>query len=100
MPGPLSRLGGHVLARADKDAARDGEAMAAQQGFPVDLSQAHNVFPRPRSRRPGAVRSDPSMPDPAFERLPFLDAEPWRVVVVNPTGRYARNQVAGLIAAG
>ncbi len=40
------------------------------------------------------------MPDPAFERLPFLDAEPWRVVVINPTGRYARNQVAGLIAAG
>jgi succinyl-CoA synthetase alpha subunit len=40
------------------------------------------------------------MPEPAFERLPFLDAEPWRVVVVNPTGRYARNQVAGLIAAG
>jgi succinyl-CoA synthetase alpha subunit len=33
-------------------------------------------------------------------RLPFLDPEPWRVVVVNPTGRYARNQVAGLIAAG
>jgi succinyl-CoA synthetase alpha subunit len=40
------------------------------------------------------------MPDPAFERLPFLDAEPWRVVVINPTGRYARNQVAGLLAAG
>ena len=40
------------------------------------------------------------MPDPDFERLPFLDAEPWRVVVINPTGRYARNQVAGLIAAG
>jgi succinyl-CoA synthetase alpha subunit len=33
-------------------------------------------------------------------RLPFLDPEPWRVAVVNPTGRYARNQVAGLIAAG
>src|SRR5262249_10228853 len=40
------------------------------------------------------------MPDPAFERLPFLDAEPWRVGVGNPTGRSARNQVAGLIAAG
>ena len=38
------------------------------------------------------------MPGPA--RLPFLDAEPWRVAVVNPTGRYARNQVAGLIGAG
>lgn len=38
------------------------------------------------------------MPGPA--RLPFLDPEPWRVVVVNPTGRYARNQVAGLISAG
>jgi len=37
---------------------------------------------------------------PAPERLPFLDAEPWRVAVINPTGRYARNQVAGLAAAG
>lgn len=33
-------------------------------------------------------------------RLPFLDPEPWRVVVVSPTGRYARSQVAGMIAAG
>jgi succinyl-CoA synthetase alpha subunit len=33
-------------------------------------------------------------------RLPFLDAEPWRVAVVSPTGRYARNQVAGMAAAG
>ena len=41
-----------------------------------------------------------SMPAPVFERLPFLDPEPWRVAVINPTGRYARNQVAGLIAAG
>jgi succinyl-CoA synthetase alpha subunit len=44
------------------------------------------------------------MPDPVFARLPFLDDEPslhpWRVVVINPTGRYARNQVAGLLAAG
>jgi succinyl-CoA synthetase alpha subunit len=40
------------------------------------------------------------MPDPVIERLPFLDAEPWRVAVINPTGRYARNQVAGLVAAG
>ncbi len=37
---------------------------------------------------------------PALARLPFLDAEPWRVAVINPTGRYARSQVAGLIAAG
>jgi succinyl-CoA synthetase alpha subunit len=40
------------------------------------------------------------MTDSAVARLPFLDAEPWRVVVINPTGRYARNQVAGLKAAG
>jgi succinyl-CoA synthetase alpha subunit len=33
-------------------------------------------------------------------RLPFLDAAPWRVAVVSPTGRYARNQVAGLVEAG
>jgi len=34
------------------------------------------------------------------ERLPFLDAPPWRVAVISPTGRYARNQVAGMIEAG
>jgi succinyl-CoA synthetase alpha subunit len=33
-------------------------------------------------------------------RLPFLDAEPWRVAVIAPTGRYARNQVAGMKEAG
>jgi len=33
-------------------------------------------------------------------RLPLLDPEPWRVAVVSPTGRYARNQVAGMIEAG
>jgi succinyl-CoA synthetase alpha subunit len=44
------------------------------------------------------------MPESVFARLPFLDdapsLHPWRVVVINPTGRYARNQVAGLLAAG
>ena len=38
------------------------------------------------------------MPDIA--RLPFLGQEPWRLAVISPTGRYARNQVAGLRAAG
>src|ERR1700681_4038764 len=33
-------------------------------------------------------------------RLPFLEPEPWRVAVIAPTGRYARNQVAGMIEAG
>jgi succinyl-CoA synthetase alpha subunit len=33
-------------------------------------------------------------------RLPFLADVPWRVAVVSPTGRYARNQVAGMIEAG
>jgi succinyl-CoA synthetase alpha subunit len=33
-------------------------------------------------------------------RLPFLNPEPWRVAVIAPTGRYARNQVAGMIEAG
>jgi succinyl-CoA synthetase alpha subunit len=33
-------------------------------------------------------------------RLPFLDPEPWRVAVIAPGGRYARNQVAGMIEAG
>ena len=31
--------------------------------------------------------------------LPFLAPEPWRVAVIGPTGRYARNQVAGMIEA-
>jgi succinyl-CoA synthetase alpha subunit len=33
-------------------------------------------------------------------RLPFLDLEPWRVAVISPTGRYARNQVAAMIESG
>jgi succinyl-CoA synthetase alpha subunit len=33
-------------------------------------------------------------------RLPFLDAQPWRVAVIAPTGRYARNQVAAMAATG
>lgn len=37
---------------------------------------------------------------PQALRLPFLADEPWWVAVVAPTGRYARNQVAGMIAAG
>jgi succinyl-CoA synthetase alpha subunit len=37
---------------------------------------------------------------PGQLRLPFLDPAPWRVVAIGPTGRYARNQVAGMIAAG
>ncbi len=40
----------------------------------------------------------PSMADDL--RLPFLAAEPWRVAVISPTGRYARNQVAGMLEAG
>lgn len=42
----------------------------------------------------------PQVLKPEVLRLPFLAAEPWRVTVVAPTGRYARNQVAGMIAAG
>jgi succinyl-CoA synthetase alpha subunit len=33
-------------------------------------------------------------------RLPFLDPAPWRVAVISPTGRYARNQVGGMREAG
>src|ERR1700719_3444524 len=33
-------------------------------------------------------------------RLPILADAPWRVAVVSPTGRYARNQVAGMLEAG
>jgi succinyl-CoA synthetase alpha subunit len=44
-------------------------------------------------RMPGQLRSQQF-------RLPFLDARPWRVAVIAPTGRYARNQVAAMTAAG
>jgi len=37
---------------------------------------------------------------PPAARLPFLADAPWRVAVLSPTGRYARNQVAGMIEAG
>jgi succinyl-CoA synthetase alpha subunit len=37
---------------------------------------------------------------PAQLRLPFLDPAPWRVAVIAPTGRYARQQVAGMREAG
>jgi succinyl-CoA synthetase alpha subunit len=33
-------------------------------------------------------------------RLPFLDSDAWRVAVISPTGRYARNQVAAMREAG
>jgi succinyl-CoA synthetase alpha subunit len=33
-------------------------------------------------------------------RLPFLGPEPWRVAVISPTGRYARNQVTAMREAG
>src|SRR5580658_8274832 len=33
-------------------------------------------------------------------RLPILADAPWRVAVISPAGRYARNQVAGMIEAG
>jgi succinyl-CoA synthetase alpha subunit len=36
----------------------------------------------------------------SLARLPFLDPEPWRVAVISPTGRYARNQVTGMLEAG
>ena len=37
---------------------------------------------------------------PPAARLPFLADAPWRVAVISPTGRYARNQVAGMIETG
>jgi succinyl-CoA synthetase alpha subunit len=46
----------------------------------------------------GALPGEYRMSGPL--RLPFLAAEPWRVAVISPTGRYARNQVAGMVAAG
>jgi hypothetical protein len=57
VPGPLPRLGGSVLTRADEDAARDGETVAAQQGFPVDLGQAHNAFLSPPRRPAPSART-------------------------------------------
>jgi succinyl-CoA synthetase alpha subunit len=52
------------------------------------------VLPAPFGAIPGVY----NMSGPL--RLPFLDPQPWRVAVVSPTGRYARNQVAGMREAG
>ncbi len=54
---PLRRLGGRALARAQQHAARDGEPVAAQQGFSVDLRQAHNAATLPL--RPSAHQLGP-----------------------------------------
>jgi succinyl-CoA synthetase alpha subunit len=51
-------------------------------------------FPAPAGRFFGAYRMSGAL------RLPFLSPEPWQVAVIGPTGRYARNQVAGMIEAG
>jgi succinyl-CoA synthetase alpha subunit len=51
-------------------------------------------FPAPAGALFGAYRMS------GARYLPFLAPEPWRVAVIGPTGRYARNQVAGMLEAG
>jgi succinyl-CoA synthetase alpha subunit len=64
---------------------------------------ASSFIARASARR---FKYHPSMTAPAISQLPFLEPaldgglNPWRVAVINPTGRYARHQVAGLKAAG
>jgi succinyl-CoA synthetase alpha subunit len=73
--------------------------VAVQQRFSVVLGKTHNEdFLAPRGAA-GAYRMSGQLISGQL-RLPFLDPAPWRVAVVAPTGRYARNQVAGMIEAG
>ena len=73
-----------------------GTARPCRRNKAFPSLSARRIMPAPSLRRPAHPPSgDTNMSGP--ERLPFLDAEPWRVVVINPTGRYARNQVAGLV---
>src|SRR5262249_45670262 len=76
---------------APRGTAKPGRRNSA---FPSISARRIMHVPARRSARP----PDPNMAE--FERLPFLVSRPRRVVVINPTGRYARNQVAGLVAAG
>src|SRR4029453_14657678 len=101
----LSTCPGHFLASAGTSSpARmrtprgTARPWRRNKAFPSNSAKRIMLFPSPRAA--GAFRPDPSMPEPAFERLPFLDAQPWRGVGGKSPGRYARNQVAGLIAAG
>ena len=60
-PAPSARVPaiagfrGRAVARVQQHAARDGEPVPTQQGFPVDLGQAHNA-----TRRAGALSDGPS----------------------------------------
>src|SRR5262249_18269468 len=69
---PLLRLAGHLLARAQQHAARQGDAVPAQQGFSVDLGEAHN-----RSRAPlGAASRVLSCRTPPASACPFSIPNP------------------------
>ena len=92
---PLRRFGGRALARAAASTPR-GTARPWRRSKAFPSISAKRIMRPPSPCAHPRINSDPSMPDPVIERLPFLDAEPWRVAVINPTGRYARNQVAGL----
>ena len=49
VPRPLRRFVGRGITRAQQHTARDRKPVPAQQGFPVDLGQAHNASPPPRA---------------------------------------------------
>jgi hypothetical protein len=45
VPSPLRSFSGYAIARTQQHTAWDRHAVAAQQGFSVDLRQAHNAAP-------------------------------------------------------
>src|SRR5215470_17703496 len=100
----LSTCPGHVAASVGASSPASSSTLRGtatpcrrNKAFPsISAKRIMSPSPRPQHR----AQSPPETSMPAPERLPFLDAEPWRVAVINPTGRYARNQVAGLLAAG
>ena len=95
-PGQDAASPGGASPAAKQHAPRHGDAVTAQQGFSVDSARRIMaiVFPAPF----GAYSR--SLPHVGAFAPAVPRSQPWRVAVVSPTGRYARNQVAGMLEAG
>jgi len=52
--GPIAGFRGRGVTRLQQHAARDGDPVPTQQGFPVDLGQAHNAVPAAPPPAPSA----------------------------------------------
>ena len=70
VPRPLQGFGGRAVARVQQHAARDGKPVTAQQGFPVDLGQAHNATPRLAPPRRSSLRTLVSRSEFVSSRAP------------------------------